>query len=89
MKKTKVVTNSLFECEVNEGLNNDAEFFELLCDAEENPKNVRKVISYMIGEDGKKALYDHLRNEDGIVPLDAVIKEAQDIITHLGPSKKK
>lgn len=79
-------TGSGFEIEVKESLGNDAEFFDLVCEADENPLLIRKVLVYMIGEDGRKALYEHLRT-DGTVPLDALIREVKEIVALLGKKK--
>ena len=49
---------------------------------EENPENVvasSRVITMLLGKETKKRLYEHVRNADGIVTIDAVMTEIADI----------
>lgn len=50
---------------------------------------VPSVLERLLGSDGKAALYDYLRTEDGRVPISAASSEIADIIAALGDAGKK
>ena len=77
-------TDSGFEYEVNEKKLNDMRFVELLRKSDENPLYSVDLFSYLLGEEGKEALYKHLEDEDGIVPPDAAEKEFVQIMEAAG-----
>ena len=82
------VTRSGFAFEVDEGIANDMELFEALCDLDNGDATaVVPVVRAVLGGQ-KKALYDHLRNEDGRVPVNAVVNEITDIFTTIKDGKK-
>lgn len=81
-------TRSGFAFEVPEDIANDMELFESLCDMDSGDvKAVVPVVRRVLG-DRKKALYDHLRNENGRVPIEAVVEEIIDIINAAKGGKK-
>lgn len=64
-------TESGFEIELDENLLNDSELMEDWLAAQENDAGAFfRLALRILGADGKKKLYDHLRKEDGRVPLD-------------------
>lgn len=76
--KGKTKTGFLFE--ISKNLANDAEFLEAAVDAQDGQGGeVFRLIRMALGEEQKKALYDHCRGEDGVVPLDRVAAEMKDI----------
>lgn len=68
----KGITKNGFEFELDESELDDMEFLETLAEAEENALAFPKICKMMLGEKQKKRLYDHLRNEKGKVPIEAV-----------------
>ncbi len=61
-----------FQFEIDAEALDDMEFVEVLADAEKNGLAFPKLCTMMLGEEQKKRLYDHLRNEKGKVPVKAV-----------------
>lgn len=83
----KGTTKSGFSYEIEETTLNDMELFENLCDVDAG--DVRAIVpacKRMLGEQ-KKALYEHLRGEDGRVPMDAVLHELTEILKAGAASK--
>jgi len=79
-----VTTASGFCCELDETVFNDMELFDALTGLDAgNMTALPTVVDKIIGKN-KKALYDHLRGENGIVPIDRVTVEMRDIILALG-----
>lgn len=86
----KIVTNSGFEIDVDNLVLDDMETFELICaldggDATKLPA----LLSRLFTPEQKKALYDHVREEDGRVPISAVMKQVGEIFNALKDSEKK
>ena len=64
-----VKTKSGFEIELDEKVMDDAELLDDFIALDEGKAQVLpRVIRKILGEDGKKRLYDHLRTPDGRVP---------------------
>lgn len=73
-------TSTGFEFEINEHKLDDMEFLDALAEVDENPLALSKVIKAMLGDDQKKKLYNHLRTDEGRVPVKAVAKEIAEIM---------
>ena len=84
----KGVTRSGFEFEVAEDIANDMELFEALTDLDNGDLRAIVPICRTIIGDRKKELYDHLRGEDGRVPIERVSDEIVDILTAVKDGKK-
>lgn len=82
MKHIKTATG--FECDIDENVMNDMEVVDALADLQnnENPLAYSTFTRKLLGEN-RKALYDHVRNKKGRVPLDAIGNEIASIITAL------
>lgn len=81
-KKVKCIdgiTESGFKYSISSSKINNFELLDALYEAEENPLLISKVITLLLGEEGKLKLMDHLREEDGTVPIDKLQKELADI----------
>lgn len=61
-----------FEYQVDPDTLNDMELMENLAEVDNNPLLLPKVICAVLGEDQKKAFYDHYRNKNGKVPVDVI-----------------
>lgn len=71
-------TKSGFKFKIDERVLNDYELLELLAETEENPLLVTKVLTKLLG-DRKQDLIDHVREKDGVVPADKMMKELEEI----------
>lgn len=89
MSQINVKTQSGFEIVLDEDVADNQELLENLIGIEENPENYIKGIGILLGNDGKTRLYEHLRNEKGIVPASAVAKEVAEIFTLISVESKK
>ena len=85
----KVITKSGFECLVDKKQMDDMEVVDKIAEADAgNPLAVSAVIEKVLGKEQKAKLYNHLRNEDGRVPIEKVGEEIVEIITSLGSEGK-
>lgn len=76
----QVKTNSGFVIEFDEARADNMEFLDALTDADENIANAGRAIALLLGKEGRAALYDHVRAEDGRVPINAVASEFLEIL---------
>lgn len=78
-------TSSGFEYSVKKAMLNNAEFLESFAKVQ-NGDNLRmfELMDIAFGEEQKKALYNHVRDEEGIVPLDTLATELAEIFEQLG-----
>lgn len=81
-------TRSGFRFEVSEDIADNMELFEALCDLDGGDERALVPVCRIVLGKNKKALYDHLRTEDGRVPVTSVVEEIADILTHLKEGKK-
>lgn len=72
-------TKSGFKFEIDPAEVNDIEFLERLGEAGEDVSKMPRIMKEILGEDQRKRMYDHIRNEKGKVPID----EAMDIFTEI------
>ena len=79
-----VTTNSGFTCELDETMLNDMELFDGLTALDSGDMTALPLVVGKIMGANKKALYDHVRAENGIVPIDRVTAELRDIVLALG-----
>nr|DAP67689.1 MAG TPA: hypothetical protein [Caudoviricetes sp.] len=85
----KVITKSGFECLIDKKQMDDMELVDKIAEADAgNPLAVSAVIEKVLGKEQKAKLYNHLRNEDGRVPIEKVGEEIVEIITSLGSEGK-
>lgn len=79
-----VTTQSGFCCELDETALDDMELFDALTGLDGGDMGVLPLVVSKIMGPHKKALYDHLRADNGTVPIGAVTAEIRDIILALG-----
>ena len=79
-----VTTKSGFTCELDEAMLNDMELFDALTALDEGDMSVLPTVVRKIMGASKRALYDHVRGENGIVPIDRVVAEIRDVVVSLG-----
>lgn len=75
----KGTTTSGFEFVIDETRLDDMEFIDALAEAEENALSISKVVKLLLDPNTKARLYDHIRTEDGRVPVEAMGREVADI----------
>ena len=87
MKKGK--TQSGFKYEIDENILDDMELIDAMAAAQgEDPTQISVVVLKVFGPDQRKKLYDHLRTEDGRVPVTDVANTITEIIESLGDDGK-
>lgn len=85
----EVKTESGFVCEVDEQAFNDMELLEDLAALDGGDvRRVPAIVEQLLGAEGKKALYDHIRTESGRVPIDAAVEEIKRVMEALSEGKK-
>lgn len=84
---THIKTPSGFTAEINENALDDMELFEALVDMQNGDATQIPIVVRKICGGAKKALYDHVRLEDGRVPTEAVTTEISAIIEALKAKK--
>ena len=74
-------TQSGFKFEISDATLNNFELLEALSEMETNPLRLPTVAQLLLGEQ-KKTLFDHLRMEDGTVPIEDVERELMEIFRY-------
>lgn len=87
MKKGK--TTSGFKYEIDEKVLDDMELIDAMAASQgEDPTQISTVVVKIFGEDQRKRLYDHVRTDDGRVPITEVANIITEIIESLGDDGK-
>lgn len=73
-------TTSGFEWEVKETVMEDMEVLDLYADVEDGKPYAGRLIRKVLGVDQAKKLYDHVRLEDGTVPVEPLMNEFMEIM---------
>ena len=84
----KGITKSGFSYELDETKLDDMELLDAIAEMEGNPLNISKVLKTILGNDQRKALYDHLRDDTGRVSVKAVAEAIADIFSSSGSDGK-
>ena len=85
----KVTLKDGFVLEVADNAADNMELVDALAEMqEEDPLAVSRVSLLVVGKPQRKALYDHLRGEDGRVPVAAVNDVLTEIFAALGGAGK-
>ncbi|MGO4925323.1 hypothetical protein ACTQ44_10460 [Ligilactobacillus ruminis] len=80
-------TKTGFEYEFDENLFKDYELVELLAEVDDNPLVLPQIFKKLIG-DRVKDLKDHVRDENGVVDIEKMVAEFEDIISTQATLKK-
>lgn len=87
MKKGK--TESGFKYEIDEKVLDDMELIDAMAASQgDDPTQISTVVVKIFGVDQRKKLYDHVRTEDGRVPVTEVANIITEIINSLGEDGK-
>lgn len=73
-------TKTGFDFEIDPEKVNDMEFVELAAAAREDGLLLPKIITWVLGDEQKKALYAHVRDKHGAAKADVVGEEFTEII---------
>ena len=85
---TTAKTESGFSIELEESALDNMEVLDALSDLDEgNPLAMSRLVVKLLGKDGKKRLYDHLRTEDGRVPASAVESAIMELFQSINAGK--
>lgn len=84
----KIKLENGFECTINTDVLDDMEFVDLLADTEDDPLKIGRVALMLLGKEQKKNLYDHLRTDDGRVPVTSMNDAIEKIFNALGDEAK-
>ena len=85
----KGTTRTGFAFEVDENAFNDMEVVDVLSSEEMHVTyKMSFLVNRMLGAKQKKALYDHVRDASGRVPVDSVEREMEDIFAAFGQQGK-
>lgn len=80
-------TNDGFEIELDENFLDDAEMIEAMTRLGEDPSAFFVLRDRMLTPENKKRLYDHLRNEKGVVPMSALDNALNELLTSFKAGK--
>lgn len=61
-----------FEYQIEDYVLDDMELLDAIGEVDQNPIYMAKVLKKLLGDEQKKALYNHLRTEHGNVPIAAI-----------------
>lgn len=81
-------TTSGFEYTINPAVMDNMELLDTIVEIDTNPLALSKVLKMVLGDEQRKALYDHLRTEDGRVPVKAISEAITDIFNSSGQQGK-
>lgn len=81
-------TKTGFEYEIDKKILNDYELLEEIDNIGKNPLIIIKLLKRLLKEEQLEKLKEHIRNEEGIVPLDKMEKELIDIFNGIKEIKK-
>lgn len=75
----KIELSNGFKFDFDETVLDNMELVDALAECEDNELAITKVCTLILGKEGKKKLYEHLRKEDGRVPVQDVIDTIKEI----------
>ena len=81
-------TKTGFEYTIDPEKVNDMEFVELAAAAREDGLLLPKIITWVLGDEQKKALYAHVRDKHGAAKADVVGEEFTEIILSINGAKE-
>lgn len=80
-------TSSGFEFAVDETKLDNMEYLDALSEIDTNSLAFSKVLRLTLGTEQRDKLYDHLRTEDGRVPVQTVLEEFEEIMNASAETK--
>lgn len=85
-----IKTPSGLEIDVDQAAVDDVELLDALYDLKKNnnPLGIPRVLNQLLTPEAKQALFDHVRNPAGRVPIEALSAEVTDILVSMNAKKK-
>lgn len=80
-KTIKGTTSTGFEFEINQDRLNNYELVEAIAEVDTNPLVLPRILNLMLGPQAQN-LKDHVRTYEGIVPLEALMSEVEEIFAN-------
>lgn len=85
-----ITTKSGFEFDFDESRIDDMETFDCIVSLSDGDTTmIPRVLNRLLDKESKKALYNHCRQADGRVPIEAVSAELMAIFEAMGNPEKK
>lgn len=81
-------TKTGFEYNIDKKMLNDYELLEEIDNIGKSPLIIIKLLKRLLKEEQLEKLKEHIRNEEGIVPIDKMEKELIDIFNGINEIKK-
>lgn len=81
-------TKTGFEYNIDKKMLNDYELLEEIDNIDKSPLIIIKLLKRLLKEEQLEKLKEHIRNEEGIVPIDKMEKELIDIFDGINEIKK-
>ena len=81
-------TKSGFEFEIDEKLTDDMEMLEAIAAVQDDELKMPALLTKLLGEEQKQALYDHDRNKKGNVPIKKTMELFVEIMNAAGEETK-
>lgn len=81
-------TTTGFEYEIAPDALNNYELLENVSEMESNPLVIAEIVKQLLGKEQTKKLKEHVRNENGIVPMEKMTDEIVDIFKKSGKETK-
>lgn len=81
-------TKTNFEYNIDKKILNDYELLEEIDNLGKNPVVIIKLLRRLLQEEQLEKLKEHIRNEEGMVPIDKMEKELEDIFNGINEIKK-
>lgn len=82
------VTQSGFNFKVDPEVVKDMAFVELAAAAQKNPVKYPEFIGFILGEAQKEKLYEHVKKDNGRIPLDDVNTELKEILEKVNQAEE-
>lgn len=75
-------TKTGFSYQIQKEQVEDYEFIELIGEVEENPTVLPKMLKMLFGKEQTEKLKEHLRTEDGFVPITAMVEVFGEVLNN-------
>lgn len=80
----EITTKSGFKTSLDPKVLDNMELVDALSQANDDGISIVKVANMLLGADDKRRLYDHLRTDDGRVPMEPFMAEIEEILNSIG-----
>lgn len=85
-KTIKGTTSTGFEFEISQDRLNNYELVEAIAEVDTNPLVLPRLLNLMLGPQAKN-LKDHVRTDEGLVPMEVLMSEVEEIFANQKPVK--